>query len=164
MIVSTGAPASTMAMKASRGAFARVVRIGRRGWRAIIEAQWRLLAAQLLVWRTPIGELIAERATAGPVTASAMTPQQWQTAVQAAAAVRRAAERGIFRPRCLVRSVALTRMLDARGIRGSAIGIGVRVNDGGFAAHAWVELGGRMLGELPQHTRSFVRIAAVRIV
>jgi hypothetical protein len=48
-----------------------------------------------------------------------------------------------FDSRCLVRSLVLTRMLARRGID-SVLVIGVSV-DPKFAAHAWVESGGRAL-------------------
>lgn len=164
MTVSTAASPSGISVKIRRGRIARALHMGRDEWRAVAEAQWQLLAAQCLVWRRPIGELIAQRFASESTPPIPMTPQQWQSASAAAVAIRRAAEHGVFRPRCLVRSMALTRMLDGRGIRASRIEIGVRASADRFAAHAWVELGGRVLGDVPQHTGSFVQVATIRIV
>lgn len=149
-----------------RSVVGRVARLPASDWRAVAEAQWRLLAAQLLLWRRPIGELVVTEATAEPAPAppTSIALPTWSIALRAAVAVRRAAEQGIFRPRCLVRSIALTRMLEARGIRGSQIRIGVQGGSRDFAAHAWVELGGRVLGDAPRYVRSFVQVTTVRIV
>jgi hypothetical protein len=68
----------------------------------------------------------------------------------------RAARFGVFRPQCLARSVALSRMLSAHGISGGVVRVGVRRNDGEFLAHAWVELGGETLGDADEHVGTFV--------
>jgi len=71
-------------------------------------------------------------------------------------ALERAAENGLFRPSCLVRSLALRRLLNARGIVGSRIRIGVRNTGGEFQAHAWVEYGSVVLGDRAFHVERFV--------
>jgi hypothetical protein len=73
-----------------------------------------------------------------------------------ALAVVRAARFGVFRPQCLVRSVALFRMLEQRGIDGALVRVGVRRINGNFLAHAWVELAGETLGDADDHVGSFV--------
>ena len=81
-----------------------------------------------------------------------------------ALAVGRAAEFGVFRPLCLVRAVALNRVLERHGIRGSRVRVGVRMRNGRFAAHAWVEYGDRVLGDNEAHVGSFVELSEVRLV
>lgn len=81
-----------------------------------------------------------------------------------ALAVGRAAEFGVFRPLCLVRAVALNRMLERHGIKGSRVRVGVRMRNGRFAAHAWVEYGDRVLGDNEAHVGSFVELSEVRLV
>jgi hypothetical protein len=78
--------------------------------------------------------------------------------------VRRAAAYGLFRPLCLVRSVALNRMLDQYGFHGSRIRVGVRLVDGKFAAHAWVEYEGQVLGDDVEHVRGFEELSDVRLL
>src|SRR6185437_2309636 len=89
-------------------------------------AQLELLRAQVIVWRRPIGRLIAE----SPPQPESPRQSPGQTVDQRAAsiaqAVDRAARRGVFRPKCLVRSMALHRMLERSSIEGSVIRIGVR--------------------------------------
>lgn len=78
----------------------------------------------------------------------------------------RAARFGVFRPRCLVRSLALQQMIERRGIEGSRIRIGVRrEGEQGerLTAHAWVEYGDLVLGDLDDHIASFTTLADVRI-
>jgi hypothetical protein len=76
-------------------------------------------------------------------------------------AVDRAARLGVFRPSCLVRSLALARLLTRRGVAGSRIRIGVRRGAAELDAHAWVELGGRVVGDDPRHTARFTPITTV---
>ena len=71
-------------------------------------------------------------------------------------AVVRAARFGVFRPQCLVRSVALSQMLADRRISGALLRVGVRRKNGEFSAHAWVELAGETLGDADDHVGSFV--------
>jgi hypothetical protein len=73
-----------------------------------------------------------------------------------ALAIVRAARFGVFRPQCLVRSVALSRMLTRRGIGGAIVRVGVRRTSGEFLAHAWVELAGETLGDADEHVGTFV--------
>ncbi len=81
-----------------------------------------------------------------------------------ALAVGRAAEFGVFRPLCLVRAVALNRVLERHGIKGSRVRVGVRMRNGRFAAHAWVEYGDRVLGDSEAHVGSFVELSEVHLV
>ena len=132
-----------------------------RALRDVARAQVALLVAQHAVWTRPTGELVALVPVAGPdpVAGPARpTPHAWRLAV----AVRRAASYGVFRPKCLVRAVALQRMLERDGIRGSQVVIGVRRDAGAFGAHAWVELGGRALGADAIGARGHVRLARIR--
>lgn len=52
-----------------------------------------------------------------------------------------------WQPTCLVRALALERLLRRRGFEGAEVRIGVRRQDGGFSAHAWVECGGEIVGD-----------------
>src|SRR5688500_3021649 len=82
----------------------------------LLRAQAYLIAAQVLVWTRPVGRLVVhasaeEAATAGSHRAS--EPNARRLAV----AIRRVADHGLLRPRCLVRAVALSWMLDRHGVR-----------------------------------------------
>ena len=70
----------------------------------------------------------------------------------------------MIRPKCLVRAVALCRMLEQRGIMGSRVRIGVRRIDGVFSAHAWVELGQHVLGDDIHRVSSFAQLFDVSVV
>jgi len=153
---------------------------GMRGaeWRNLLVAQFALLWAQALVWVRPLGQLV----DAGPDRATAPTPADQPGAAQAVAevpplspeqlaraqglalGVRRAAAYGVFRPLCLVRSVALNRLLDRNGIRGSRIRVGVRWAAGEFSAHAWVEHGSQVLGDDVDHVNRFASLSDVRLL
>ena len=116
-----------------------------------MQAQWALLAARGMVRNRPIGSLATP--TAGNPPAD---PAQLPEARRLALAVVRAARFGVFRPQCLVRSVALSQMLAGRRISGALVRIGVRRKNGEFSAHAWVELAGETLGDADDHVGSFV--------
>jgi hypothetical protein len=120
-------------------------------WVDLARAQWALLVAHAMVRRKPIGSL-ATPASAG-VTADV---QRLPEARRIALAVVRAARFGVFRPQCLVRSVALARMLEERGINGALVRVGVRRANGEFLAHAWVEMAGETLGDADDHVGTFV--------
>jgi hypothetical protein len=84
-------------------------------------------------------------------------------ALDLAKAVGRAATFGFGRSTCLVRAVALTRMLERNGIHGSRIRIGVRMDAKGFAAHAWVEHRGRTLADHEDHVSQYTDLTDVRL-
>jgi len=75
-----------------------------------------------------------------------------------ALAVDRAASYGPIRAKCLVRAMALQRLLSVRGIRGSEVQIGVRWRDGRFAAHAWVVYRGEVVSDQEWHVKTFQEI------
>jgi len=116
-----------------------------------MQAQWALLAARGMVRNRPIGSL-ATPTVGNPPADPARLPEARRLAL----AVVRAARFGVFRPQCLVRSVALSQMLADRRISGALVRIGVRRKNGEFSAHAWVELAGETLGDADDHVGSFV--------
>jgi hypothetical protein len=127
----------------------------------LLYAQGMLVWAALLVRTRPQGRLISvsERPESGTAPNAAMRRQAHDLAL----AVERAAEHGVFRPACLVRSVALHRMLRACGIAGSRIHIGVRLQNGTFVAHAWVEWNGEILGDVASHVGTFAPLCDVEL-
>lgn len=137
-----------------------------REWADLLAAQYALLAAQVLVWTRPTGQLVGgAAASAGrPASAVAPTPEREHRAHSLALAVSRAGDYGVFRPLCLVRAVAVNRLLERRGIHGSRIRIGVRMRDGKFLAHAWVEYAGRVIGDSEAHVGAFAELADVHLM
>lgn len=80
-----------------------------------------------------------------------------------ALAVRRAAAFGLFRPKCLVRSMALRRLLNEAGIEGATVRVGVMLVKGKFLAHAWVEYGGEVVGDDPDVASRFVPLSGIQV-
>jgi hypothetical protein len=71
-------------------------------------------------------------------------------AARAIARFEDAAARHLFlRTNCLERSLVLCWLLERRGI-GARLRIGARKRDGRFEAHAWVEVDGAVLNDLPE--------------
>lgn len=128
--------------------------------RDLMRAQLALLRAQVAVWTRPHGRLVR------PTRAPAALPDEgaYRTARRLADAVSLASRRGVLRPNCLVRSLALARLLERERVPGWLVRIGVRERTGRFEAHAWVELGGEVLADSSEHVASFERLADVRLV
>ena len=128
--------------------------------RDLVRAQLALLRAQLAVWTRPHGRLV------GPARAPA-TPPDEDTARRArrlADAIGMVSRHGALRPNCLVRSLALSRLLEGEQIAGWHVRIGVRERTGRFEAHAWVELGTEVLADSSEHVASFQPLTDVRLM
>lgn len=136
----------------------RLIRLRPGEWFDLARAQIALIAAQVDVWRRPIGRLVAPVCSGDPTP---VNPESEASARRLALAVTRAADHGLFRPLCLVRALALSRLLQARGIHGSRIRVGVRKSQR-FSAHAWVEWGHLVLDDTDSHTHRYARLTDVR--
>lgn len=138
----------------------KLVSLSEADRRDLVHAQLAVLRAQLAVWTRPHGRLVR------PARESAALPDEraYRTARRLASAVSLVSRRGVWRPNCLVRSLALSRLLEREQVPGWHVRIGVRERTGRFEAHAWVELGGEVLADSSQHVASFERLADVRLV
>lgn len=125
------------------------------------EAQLVLLYCQFVRWRRPVGQLLGIEAMHAVRKAS---PNDAPIAFGTSLAVTRATRFGVFRPQCLVRALAIQKMLQRRGIQGSELRIGVRLQERVFQAHAWVELSGLVLGDTAQHIQTFRPATDLRLV
>ena len=136
-----------------RRAAGKLVRSGPSGWWLLVQAERQLIAAATMVRRHPRGELI-QVLEQGYSTGRAHAVD-FRAAEEIAVAIDRAARFGPVHPLCLVRSIALHRLLEHRRIHGSRINVGVRMSGSTFAAHAWVELEGRVIGDDPTFVGQF---------
>jgi transglutaminase superfamily protein len=145
----------------------RLARLSAREWLDLAEAQLELLVAQFIVATRRTGQLVS-RAALDPFgddhAAAPSVPTANPRPEQLALAIGRAAEHGVFRPLCLVRAVALKRMLDRHGYDGGIVKIGVRMNRGRFAAHAWVAYGSQILGDQEWHVKSFAELDEISVM
>jgi hypothetical protein len=145
----------------------RLARLSAREWLDLAEAQLELLVAQYIVATRRTGQLVS-RAALDPFgddqPAATAAPSADPRPEQLALAIGRAAEHGVFRPLCLVRAVALKRMLDRHGYDGGIVKIGVRLNRGRFAAHAWVAYGSQILGDQEWHVKSFAELDEISVM
>ncbi len=137
----------------------KLFRLTARESRDLFRAQGALLMAQWRLWRQPLGEMAMREpgrevpATGDPVRALALSK-----------AIRRAANHGVFRPFCLVQSLALRSLLEGEEIRGSTIRVGVRRTAGEFRAHAWIRWGDAVLGDDPSHVAEFIEVNDLRVL
>lgn len=142
----------------------KLMALGRVEFMDLLRAQWQLLVAAFLLRVVPRGRLLRRE---GELATAEVRPSP---AVEASArrmalAVSRVAEHGpLLRPQCLVRAVALDRLLRSAGIEAGRIRIGVRLRSGGFEAHAWVELGELVLGDEEWHVRTFTPMTDMQTV
>ena len=128
--------------------------------RDILRAQMALFAASRTVRKRPLGDLV----TVAEDSASATDAQGRERSERIAWSVVQAANHGLLPATCLVRSVAIQRMLDREGLPPGEIRVGVKWDDGGFSAHAWVEQGERILGDTRRHVRQFDPVTDMRLV
>jgi hypothetical protein len=140
----------------------RLLSLSRSDLADLFRAQWELLVVRFWLMSTPTGELVK----VGAATAPAPVPSDTQSARAKAIAlsVERAAEYGLYKATCLRRATAIQRLLNREGILGSHLRLGVRNGRRGFEAHAWVELGDLLLGDLPQHVAGFTVASDLRVV
>ena len=125
----------------------------------LVRAQAALVRAQREMRSLPTGEMVRDETTdlQSPATNRA------NDARRIALAVNRAATFGLFRPKCLVKSRALRKLLDADGIEGAQVRVGVQLSNGRFRAHAWVEYGGEVVGDDPAAVAKFVPMPGIRV-
>lgn len=140
-----------------------------------IAAQFALLRAHRLVARAPIGAL-TERRKADRLAAleaanrsdasapSATSAKEEQRAHELADAVRWTAAHGLFRPFCLVQSLAIQSLLGEAGIDGSEIRVGVRREGNALKAHAWVRWRDRVLGDDPAYVSRFTEVDDIGVL
>ena len=150
----------------ARRILTRLLRQTSSEWRDLIEAQVAVSVAQLLLWFRPVGQFVTDVADISPGLQEPLSrkSKEWGEALRISVAVRRAANHTVFKPKCLTRAIALSRMLENRGIKDSRVKVGVRRLDGKFTAHAWVELGQRVLGDDVQHVSSFAQLIDVKVM
>ena len=122
-----------------------IVTAGRRGpgvWRDVAIASWELALANVAFRRTPPGELsLLDRAAEAGVPLSSA---QHKLVERVAYAVPIMGLRVPWRSDCVVQALAARRWL-ARGGVGSSLCIGVRKDEQGFQAHAWLKVGDRVV-------------------
>jgi hypothetical protein len=120
----------------------------------VFQAQVTLIWAQFTVWTRRPGTLIdLHEAADTPTSSDAMKAKRWVLALD------RATRRGLFRPSCLPRALALQRLLRRHQVGGSYVRIGVRFDAGVLKAHAWVVCGDTVIDQDPRSVREFVPLA-----
>lgn len=138
----------------------KLIQLSYRDWRDLASAQLALVVAQIRVWMRCRGDLVAPSSQPpAPFTNIEVDP-----AVERLAwAVERTAGYGLFRPKCLVRAIALAHLIEARGFSGSRVRIGVIWQNERFMAHAWVVYRGSILGDQNWRIRRFAELNDVEL-
>jgi hypothetical protein len=142
----------------------KLLRLSAREWRNLLLAQWELLVTQRIVRTLPTGELTSGRpSVAGAQPSPAGDPARLEEARELALGVSRAARHGLTRPQCLVRAMALSRMMERDGLTGGVIRVGVRRREAAMEAHAWVEYAGEVLGDREDHVGTFAELPHLHV-
>ena len=110
-------------------------------WRDVAIAVWELALANRAFHRTPPGELPLLPRGKGD---GALKAHQQRLVERVAYAVPIMGLRVPWRSDCVVQALAARRWL-ARGAVGSDVHIGVRNDEHGFQAHAWLQVGERIV-------------------
>lgn len=146
------------------GSLRRLATLSPGEWRLLLLAQWELLAARRALRSRPTGSLVqwwgAGEEPGVDGDPSTLPPEQAERARAVGAAVGRVAENGPVRSTCLARAVAIQRLLAREGLPTGRLLVGVRREASGLEAHAWVELGGLVLGDRPERVGGFFRLGA----
>jgi len=148
-------------MRIRRGLWRKLLTLTAAEWAELLWAQWTLVQVQLLLWTRARARISAPANEALGAVGDGREVAAELRRIQLA--VERAAEYGLYRPSCLVRSLALHRMLGFRGVSGSAVRLGARLEHGRFTAHAWVEYRGRVLGDHDWHVKQFAALAQMEV-
>jgi hypothetical protein len=147
-------------MRGGAPALVRLRSVTEREWRDLARAQLCLARAQLDVWaHRPwrLSALIAG-ATREETRATAARPdptaEQWRRIAALERALHRAVRYGVL----------LADLIRRERIPGARVRIGVQRTDRGFAAHAWVELGHRVVGDRADHVAAFTPLADLAVL
>ena len=142
-----------------RKAAPKLLSLGVRDWGDLARAQLALVHAQREMRSMPTGSMVRDEAE----PAGKPTGDRMDEARRIALAVSRAATFGLFRPKCLVKSRALRKLLDEAGIDGAQVKVGVQLLNGKFFAHAWVEYAGQVVGDDPAAVARFVPMPGIQV-
>jgi len=129
----------------------RLFSLPAREFGELLVAQVFLVAALWTVRRRPKGRLLRP-VEEGPQVGDRAGEDRLARLV---VAVDRAARYGLFTPTCLVRAVALERMIVRAGVGPAVVRVGVLRGGDDFMAHAWIELAGRIIGDEPARVARF---------
>jgi hypothetical protein len=127
--------------------------------RDVAEAQLTLLRAELRRRIRAAGALV--QPAPSRENPAAVSDEEREAYRRFSLAVDRAARHGVFRPQCLCSALALSGMLAVRGFRAHHIRIGVRKDEMGFTAHAWVELDDELRHNPGSGTPAFTTLTSV---
>lgn len=147
----------------NRALLRKLLGLSATAWAELCSAQIALMRAQILIWTRPRGALLA--LSSAPLPATGISDREIAPEVaRLALALERAAEHGLFRPKCLVQAVALQCMLTSRGFAGSSVRVGVRLREGQLLAHAWVDYHGTVLADRAWRVSKFDELARVDVM
>ena len=136
----------------------RPVRLTTAG-RDLLSAELAIVAAQVSVWLRRTGDLVGCASPRPPLHHGEVG-----TRVRGLVkALDRAARYGPVRPSCLVRAIALARLLEARGHPGAQVRVGVLRQGERMAAHAWVEYRGCIVGDHERHVSQYDELSDVEV-
>ncbi len=129
-------------------------------WRDLFAAQGAIVSAQVLVWLRRRGSLVSAEPSVKDGTSHAPIDP---AVLNLARAIDRSASFGLIRAQCLVRSIALSRLMAARGFDGAVVRVGVSRIDEKMLAHAWVDYKGAVVGDDEEYVSQFDQLPGIDV-
>ena len=138
----------------------RLLRLSRLELGVLVWALWLLPIAAIAtrVARLPVAQQFVSRLIPRRALPSAASPAEY--AVTVGAMVSAAARRGPFRVACLPQAMVAFCLLDARAFS-ATLNVGVKKDQSGFAAHAWVRVGDAVIIGDQQFSDQFETITSL---
>lgn len=141
------------------------------GWTDAIRAQLALVRAAWDVRRRRTGRLLsmdAEEATGEERSLPSSNTvkggeDDLSDARRIGESVRVVARRGLGRPRCLVKALAVKRLLDDEGLEDARVRVGVKEDPPDIRAHAWVEFRGHVVGEFEENVEGYADLPGLHV-
>lgn len=149
------------------GFLARIARLDAREWSDFLRAHVAVARAAWAVrWRRRGGGVAVRESSESTrsTSESRIDSRRVERARKLSLAVDRACRWSPLRPRCLVRAVALQRLISSAGLEGGEVRIGVQRDPAGFVAHAWVDYGGTILGDAPESVSGYATLEGLDVL
>ena len=138
----------------------KLARLSSREWRDLFAAQGAIFLSQMSVWLRRRGNLVSAEQITDEVSQDGPIDS---TILDLGRAIDRAASFGFIRAECLVRSMALARLMEARGYVGAIVRVGVSRDSEKLLAHAWVEYNGTIVGDDEENISKFNQLPGIDV-
>ena len=138
----------------------KLLRLSVTEWRDLFAAQGAIFFAQATVWLRRRGNLVSAEINTRNTNSNGHIDSY---VAELGRAIDRAASFGFIRAQCLVRSIALARLMEARGFDGAVVRVGVSRSAEKLLAHAWVEYNGVVVWDDEENVSQFNQLPGIDV-